>query len=600
MSVRSIIAALAFIGLGIGLGWGFGNDFADTSPTAKNTTLKVFSTDKGLSTQAPNPSRGAQVSEQIDSRRFTFDDISQQESVFAQLLVAYEVAAIANQETLEAYLNTAIASRDPLFNYNVASILVERYTSINPQAALTFVGNDPRFSRLAFITHILTSWIRQDPEAALDYFAGIIDPQLRNQVGLRLLRDPLVISAGWEAEISAILGASAKNIVEMARLDRLDPEFAFEDALNGYSSTRMFNLRNTIIRWVRHDALRALERLLLLNNVNEQQQLLNMALAEYANTSASAALAFVRQYQPNNKDLEQQMLLAMATQDFQASLPLLIEYEQRTGRNIIPLMISQWASQDPESAVAYSDTLQEGQKREAYHYLLGPYFASAPDKAAAWVLALGPEYESLKENAMDLLALDPQAETYISQLPSPRLQQQLVIKISAAKADQNPQEALQWISQYDDAPFYSTSVQHIFSRWAYRNPADAADALTSLDIDFDADYADAIISNIGNRWMNSSQQDAIQWLRSLPDGNAKQTAIANLVTRVDRDQADVALGLIGEIYDEGRKQEASLSLAMRWTYENPSAIEQIIIDLNLSDAKSDQLRDFLQNNSHRL
>lgn len=368
-------------------------------------------------------------------------------------MVAYEVAAIANQETLEAYLNTAIASRDPLFNYNVASILVERYTSINPQAALTFVGNDPRFNRLAFITHILTSWIRQDPEAALDYFAGIIDPQLRNQIGLRLLRDPLVISAGWEAEISAILGASAKNIVEMARLDRLDPEFAFEDALNGYSSTRMFNLRNTIIRWVRHDAFRALERLLLLNNVNEQQQLLNMALAEYANTSASAALAFVRQYQPNNKDLEQQMLLAMATQDFQASLPLLIEYEQRTERNIIPLMISQWASQDPESAVAYSDTLQEGQKREAYHYLLGPYFTSSPDIAAAWVLALGPEYESLKENAMDLLALDPQAETYISQLPSPRLQQQLVIKISAAKADQNPQEALQWISQYYDAPF---------------------------------------------------------------------------------------------------------------------------------------------------
>lgn len=268
MSVRSIIAALAFIGLGIGLGWGIGNEFADTSPTAKNTTLKVFSTDKGLSTQAPNPSRGAQVSEQIDSRRYKFDDISQQESVFAQLLVAYEVAAIANQETLEAYLNTAIASRDPLFNYNVASILVERYTSINPQAALTFVGNDPRFNRLAFITHILTSWIRQDPEAALDYFAGIIDPQLRNQIGLRLLRDPLVISAGWEAEISAILGASAKNIVEMARLDRLDPEFASEDALNGYSSTRMFNLRNTIIRWVRHDAFRALERLLLLNNVN--------------------------------------------------------------------------------------------------------------------------------------------------------------------------------------------------------------------------------------------------------------------------------------------------------------------------------------------
>ena len=89
-------------------------------------------------------------------------------------------------------------------------------------------------------------------------------------------------------------------------------------------------------------------------------------------------------------------------------------------------------------------------------------------------------------------------------------------------------------------------------------------------------------------------------MRSLPDGNAKQTAIANLVTRVDRDQAGVALGLVGEMQDDSRKQKASLNLAVRWTFENPSAIEQIINDLNLSEAKSNQLRDFLKNNRRQL
>jgi len=89
-------------------------------------------------------------------------------------------------------------------------------------------------------------------------------------------------------------------------------------------------------------------------------------------------------------------------------------------------------------------------------------------------------------------------------------------------------------------------------------------------------------------------------LRSLPDDNARQTAIANLVTRVDRDQADVALGLVGEMQDDSRKQKASLNLAVRWTFENPSAIEQIINDLNLSEAKSNQLRDFLKKNRRQL
>jgi hypothetical protein len=600
LGVRRFIIALSLIVFGIVLGWWFNNTFTVTSPATENISLRVFSGKDGSLTQVQHPSIDIGLSEQADSVRFTFDDINQQETVFAQLLVTYEVAASANQSTLEAYLNTAIASRDPLFNYNVASILIERYTSIDPQAALAFITNDARFGRLAFVAHILTSWIRQDPEAALNYFANITDQQLRNQVGLRLLQDPLVISAGWEAEIAAILGPSANNIVEMARLDRLDPEFAFEDALNGYSSTRMLNLRSTTIRWVRHDATRALERLLMINNINEKQQLLYIALAEYAKTSASAALAFVQQYQPDNRDLEQQMLLAMATQDFQASLPLLTEYEQRTGRSIVPLMISQWASQDPESAVAYSETLPEEQKREAYNYLIGPYFASEPDKAAAWVLALGTEYEALQENAMDLLAQHPQAETYITQLTSPALKQQLVKNISAAKAELNPEEALRWIGQYDNEPFYSTSVQHIFNRWAHRDPADAADALGDLDIDFNAGYADAIVSNIGNRWMNSSPRDAIDWLVSLPDGNAKQTAIASLVTRVGRDEADVAFSLISEILDDTRKQEASLNLAIRWAYKNPNDMEQIIIDLGLSESKSNQLRDFLRNNSHQL
>jgi hypothetical protein len=600
LGVRRFIIALSLIVFGIVLGWWFNNTFTVTSPATENISLRVFSGKDGSLTQVQHPSIDIGLSEQADSVRFTFDDINQQETVFAQLLVTYEVAASANQSTLEAYLNTAIASRDPLFNYNVASILIERYTSIDPQAALAFITNDARFGRLAFVAHILTSWIRQDPEAALNYFANITDQQLRNQVGLRLLQDPLVISAGWEAEIAAILGPSANNIVEMARLDRLDPEFAFEDALNGYSSTRMLNLRSTTIRWVRHDATRALERLLMINNINEKQQLLYIALAEYAKTSASAALAFVQQYQPDNRDLEQQMLLAMATQDFQASLPLLTEYEQRTGRSIVPLMISQWASQDPESAVAYSETLPEEQKREAYNYLIGPYFASEPDKAAAWVLALGTEYEALQENAMDLLAQHPQAETYITQLTSPALKQQLVKNISAAKAELNPEEALRWIGQYDNEPFYSTSVQHIFNRWAHRDPADAADALGDLDIDFNAGYADAIVSNIGNRWMNSSPRDAIDWLVSLPDGNAKQTAIASLVTRVGRDEADVAFSLISEILDDTRKQEASLNLAIRWAYKNPNDMKQIIIDLGLSESKSNQLRDFLRNNSHQL
>jgi hypothetical protein len=600
LGVRRFIIALSLIVFGIVLGWWFNNTFTVTSPATENISLRVFSGKDGSLTQVQHPSIDIGLSEQADSVRFTFDDINQQETVFAQLLVTYEVAASANQSTLEAYLNTAIASRDPLFNYNVASILIERYTSIDPQAALAFITNDARFGRLAFVAHILTSWIRQDPEAALNYFANITDQQLRNQVGLRLLQDPLVISAGWEAEIAAILGPSANNIVEMARLDRLDPEFAFEDALNGYSSTRMLNLRSTTIRWVRHDATRALERLLMINNINEKQQLLYIALAEYAKTSASAALAFVQQYQPDNRDLEQQMLLAMATQDFQASLPLLTEYEQRTGRSIVPLMVSQWASQDPESAVAYSETLPEEQKREAYNYLIGPYFASEPDKAAAWVLALGTEYEALQENAMDLLAQHPQAETYITQLTSPALKQQLVKNISAAKAELNPEEALRWIGQYDNEPFYSTSVQHIFNRWAHRDPADAADALGDLDIDFNAGYADAIVSNIGNRWMNSSPRDAIDWLVSLPDGNAKQTAIASLVTRVGRDEADVAFSLISEILDDTRKQEASLNLAIRWAYKNPNDMEQIIIDLGLSESKSNQLRDFLRNNSHQL
>ena len=104
---------------------------------------------------------------------WTFDDIADQFTVFDQLIVAYRVAADSDEIELEAHIKRCLGSKDPFYNPHLLAIFFEKYTALDPLAALAFVSSEPRLDAQSLVGHILTSWVRTDPEAAVEYFVGL-------------------------------------------------------------------------------------------------------------------------------------------------------------------------------------------------------------------------------------------------------------------------------------------------------------------------------------------------------------------------------------------------------------------------------------------
>ena len=125
--------------------------------------------------------------------------------------------------------------------------------AIDPIEALAFVREHPSMNQAAFISHVLTSWIRDDAEPAIDYFKSLTNQALKLQIGARLLEDPFLSDSGHLPAIEAELGTQAEQISERIRLSRLSPQSAFEEALASTDLRRQPIMMRAITRWYQQD-----------------------------------------------------------------------------------------------------------------------------------------------------------------------------------------------------------------------------------------------------------------------------------------------------------------------------------------------------------
>ncbi|MBD3649230.1 MAG: hypothetical protein HUJ31_17680, partial [Pseudomonadales bacterium] len=149
-----------------------------------------------------------QPAEEVD---VDLDYVRKQQTVFDKLLAAWQIAAVASPTEIERLLEQTLTINDPLYDMNIAGILLERWTAFDPEGALSFVEHHRQMNQEYFQAHVLTSWARNDPDAALAHFQGIDDPQIKFAVGTRLLSDPTP-GAAFSAEVVRILGPPPRAI----------------------------------------------------------------------------------------------------------------------------------------------------------------------------------------------------------------------------------------------------------------------------------------------------------------------------------------------------------------------------------------------------
>jgi hypothetical protein len=585
--MKYIASIVIFLALGLFVGFIAGYLFTRNEvnvPLNPTTIVKHTTTSNqnppSISTQSVAPAEA-----------ILFEQIKTERSIFSKLRLTHELAAESDFEQLKSYITRAAASRDPLYNYNLASVFLEKMTSLDPLGTIAFIESNSALSNTRFIGHVVTSWVREDPEAALDYFRSIDNPRLKNEIAGRLLADPTLADSVLAAEIEGAFGSSPFAIRGLIQANQLPPARALEEALEMTHPSRLSAIQFALIRWLRDDPEEAIARIQSHPNTNERNQMLQSIMHEYLNIDEDAAFILVRESFSGNVQLEQQMLSMLGQRNPKRALPMVEEFIARTG-NSNPLngIISTWVQKNPSEALAYIETLDERQRARLYQSAAFSYVNSHPEEGFNWLLAQADRYpqlvestigSSINQNTINI------AERMVTRTTNQGIRTRLITGIGNYKASQNPNQALSWLEGYRQDPAYPGAVQNVIANMSHQNPKGAAKAIESR---INEKYATPLVGQIASNWYQANPRESMAWLQGLPEGEAKEQALGTIVSTVAHQDPDAAMDLLDNIPDGRRRTDAKRNIAYALLTRSPNDIENILEDLDITGQEATQLR----------
>ena len=521
---------------------------------------------------------------------WTFDDIADQFTVFDQLIVAYRVAADSNEIELKAHIKRCLGSNDPFYNPHLLSIFFEKYTALDPLAALAFVSSEPRLDAQSLVGHILTSWVRADPVAAVEYFVGLNNQILVRAIGPRLLSDPIVSQSGLSKKIEQKLGPGSDLLVEQARARTALPSDLFEAAMLQTGNRRTIQIQQALSQWASRDPEAALTRIRQMQNPAERQRLTRTAIMIFSQVDPENALAYVRNALTEDTRLEGMVLNAMAAADPESSTERIEEFSRRTGDNsAIINLLSNWVAKDPAKAITYAETLSDNLKIDAFARIARSFVNNYPTQGVDWLLALGSEHKQTKKSVLRSLArIDSQlAEDTVRRLDDSDLRSTLINSLASFKSETSPAAALAWVEQFKEANAYQQARSSILRNWVRTDPQGA---IEELEGDLDKDNMAPVVTQLASSWYRRNPVDAVEWLESLPVGAGQQRALSAIVGLVAAKDPESAIALADQITNQQRRRDAKRSIGYAWYAREPAQLDSIIRRLKLTEQDANQLR----------
>lgn len=523
------------------------------------------------------------------ARRLDFADVENAGNVFNQLHTAWQLAAQSNIPAIKSLVRKCLGKTDPLYTDTISAIFIERYTELNPAGAMDFVTHEPRLNQAALQAEVLTSWLSYNPRAAVDYFKTITDMQIKMKVGARLLADPALARAGLLDQVKRALGPMSNVILHRLELRNTNPRDLFNSALQLNGTKRMTEMASAVSRWAAQDPKAALARIMHLEDPNERNGMLRIAIGSYSAQDPKGALDWLQSNLPGNSQLQLQVLDAMARLNVGQALPLVEDFVRRTGQTrALSGIIGIWARRDPQQAIDYVQSLGSEDKRPLYESLAFSYMQSDPVGALNWILSLGPRYEAIKTGLQGQINVEnvSAAEQALQDVTDPDTRDALIKGIANYKAGNDPLAALQWLDENADGKAYLDAYRNVLATYSASHPSQAADL---LDSSRSGPQIYAAAESIAHNWFRRDPQAAANWAESLPDSDAKTGAMNMLVMDTAVHHPRKAFAMSQSLPQKERRKLAS-SIGFSWVSRDPGDVEAIIARLKPSPEVAAQLR----------
>ena len=461
-------------------------------------------------------------------------------------------------------------------------------------------------------------WVELDPRNALATAREIGDERIRHafeaaalQAFARVAPDEAFAQIAAFSGDSAQLGVLAGVLVELARAD--------PDRLLSYASELRADLRSVaqaaaMQHLAERDLGAALGHLERMPPGPQRQQFVRLIAYSYGKRDAEAALEWARSV-PGQPNLVAAVISGVAEQDANRALDLALGLTSPTERMQALQFAAGFGGRTDAEAEAIANRLlavEDANLRDSVAFnVVATWAIRSPDGAMRWLLANGQAAPPhVFQQVGQLLAMrDPSdAVAYAGQIPA-AAREAWINGVAVGYAQNDPQGAVGWLQQYRAEPWYDQTAGTIATNLAQRDGAAAARLVDELDTERIGAQAQQIATMVAMNWANTdpaaaaawaadrrteaertmavrsvvgtwSSQDfdgARQWTLRLPQGAARDAALAMLLT-TSAYSAPGGLdpGLLNAFGSDSARQLAVMQIVQGLAYNDPARARSIV------------------------
>ena len=205
-----------------------------------------------------------------------------------------------------------------------------------------------------------------------------------------------------------------------------------------------------------------------------------------------------------------------------------------------------WASEDPQSAMAYFDNLSAEEQSDGTHMKWGAAFGLAdadPQLAAEFAVERSQSGDKDADKMIHIAAAaalksgdQEEVTQWASNIPEGDLQNTAFQRIAGDYAKEDPAKAVEWASNLPEGEGKNHAVGSSFHQWANRDPKEAANAISSLPID----QQDSATYGYATSVVHKEPAAGVQWAANIKDPEARTNAMVDtgrVFYRRDREAA---------------------------------------------------------------
>ena len=205
-----------------------------------------------------------------------------------------------------------------------------------------------------------------------------------------------------------------------------------------------------------------------------------------------------------------------------------------------------WASEDPQSAMAYFDNLSAEEQSDGTHMKWGAAFGLAdadPQLAAEFAVERSQSGDKDADKMIHIAAAaalksgdQEEVTQWASNIPEGDLQNTAFQRIAGDYAKEDPAKAVEWASNLPEGEGKNHAVGSSFHQWANRDPKEAANAISTLPFD----QQDSATYGYATSVVHKEPAAGVQWAANIKDPEARTNAMVDtgrVFYRRDREAA---------------------------------------------------------------